>query len=768
MSTQRKNAPPADGRNTRTRRIPVEGMHCGGCVSRVEKALSAVPGIDSASVNLATREATLVLGEEVDAGRLRQALQDAGYDTALPTEEVVGEPDERMDEEIRLAWRRFLFAAVLTVPVFILEMGSHLVPAFHHLVHGALGTHTIHLLLFVLTSLVLFGPGRVFFRIGLPALMRGAPEMNTLVALGTGAAWAYSVVATFAPQLMPPGAAQVYYEPAAVIVTLILLGRFLEARARGRTGAAIERLLGLQPREARVERDGGTATLPIAELRRGDIVRVRPGESIPVDGEVLEGRSHVDEAMITGEPMPVEKRQGDRVTGGTTNQAGSLRVRATDLGEDAVLARIVRMVQQAQAGKLPVQALVDRISAVFVPVVMVIALLSAVTWFVWGPAPALAFALVNAVAVLIIACPCAMGLATPTSIMVGTGRGADHGILFRGGESLQTLRGVAVVALDKTGTVTAGRPALTDLETLGPLDEAEVLRLAAAAEQDSEHPVAAALLAAAEERGLDLPQSEAFTSATGGGIEATIDGHRVRLGTAAFLGEAGIDAVAADSVVGRLAEAARTPILVGIDDRLVAVIGVADPIKPESREAIETLRARGLRVAMLSGDDQRTAKAVGRELAIDEIHAGLLPGDKVEVLRRLREAHGPVAFVGDGINDAPALAEADVGIAIGTGTDIAMESADVVLMSGDLRNVPNAVALSRATLRNIRQNLFWAFAYNTALIPVAAGVLYPGFGISLSPMLAALAMAFSSVFVVGNALRLRRFRPPLAPTSAAA
>lgn len=768
MSIQRKNLPPADARNLRTRRIPVEGMHCGGCVSRVEKTLSAIPGVDSASVNLATREATLVLGEAVDTGRLRQALQDAGYDTPLPTEEVVGEPDERMDEEIRRAWRRFVFAAVLTLPVFILEMGSHLVPVFHHLVHGALGTHTIHLLLFVLTSLVLFGPGRVFFRIGLPALMRGAPEMNTLVALGTGAAWAYSVVATFAPQLMPPGAAQVYFEPAAVIVTLILLGRLLEARARGRTGAAIERLLGLQPREARVERDGGTTTLPIAELRRGDIVRIRPGESIPVDGEVLEGRSHVDEAMITGEPMPVEKRHGDHVTGGTTNQAGSLRVRATDLGEDAVLARIVRMVQQAQAGKLPVQALVDRISAVFVPVVMVIALLSAVTWFVWGPAPALAFALVNAVAVLIIACPCAMGLATPTSIMVGTGRGADHGILFRGGESLQTLRGVAVVALDKTGTVTAGRPALTDLETLGPLDETEVLRLAAAAEQDSEHPVAAALLTAAEERGLDLPQPEAFTSATGGGIEATIEGHRVRLGTAAFLGEAGIDAVAADSVVGRLAEAARTPILVSVDDRLVGVIGVADPIKPESREAIETLRARGLRVAMLSGDDPRTARAVGRELAIDEIHAGLLPGDKVEVLRRLREAHGPVAFVGDGINDAPALAEADVGIAIGTGTDIAMESADVVLMSGDLRNVPNAVALSRATLRNIRQNLFWAFAYNTALIPVAAGVLYPGFGISLSPMLAALAMAFSSVFVVGNALRLRRFRPTLATSSAAA
>ena len=768
MTDPRNNAARDTAKTPPTRRIPVEGMHCGSCVSRVEKALAGVPGIDAVSVNLATREATLTLAGQVAPERLRQALQYAGYDTPVTTDDVSIEPDDVSDQDTRTAWRRFLLAAGLTVPVFILEMGSHLVPAFHHLVHDALGTRALHLLLFVLTSLVLFGPGRVFFRIGLPALIRGAPEMNTLVALGTGAAWAYSVVVTFAPQLMPQGAAQVYYEPAAVIVTLILLGRFLEARARGRTGAAIERLLGLQPHEARVERDGSPLTVPIAELRRGDIVRVRPGERIPVDGEVLEGRSHVDEAMITGEPMPVEKTAGDPVTGGTTNQAGSLRVRATDLGEDAALARIVRMVQQAQAGKLPVQALVDRISAVFVPVVMGIALLTAVTWFVWGPAPALALALVNAVSVLIIACPCAMGLATPTSIMVGTGRGADHGILFRGGESLQTLRGVAVVALDKTGTVTAGRPALTDLETLAELDADTVLRLAAAAEQDSEHPVAAAIRAGADARGLDLPQAEDFATSTGGGIEATVDGHRIRLGTPAFLGEAGIDTAAADALTGRLAEAARTPILVGVDDRLVGIIGVADPIKPESREAIASLRARGLRVAMLSGDDRRTAEAVGHELGIDETHAGLLPGDKVDVLRALRADHGPVAFVGDGINDAPALAEADVGIAIGTGTDIAMESADVVLMSGDLRNVPNALALSRATLRNIRQNLFWAFAYNTALIPVAAGVLYPAFGLSLSPMLAALAMAFSSVFVVGNALRLRRFRTPLAPASAPA
>jgi len=646
------------------------------------------------------------------------------------------------------------------VPVFFLEMGAHFIPALHHWLHATLGTFQLHLILFVLTSLVLFGPGLLFFRVGLPNLVRGHPDMNSLVALGTGAAWAYSVIATFAPGLMPEGTANVYYEPAAVIVTLILLGRLLEARAKSRTGAAIETLLSLQARTARVERDGEVTEIAVDEVRRGDRVRVRPGETIPVDGRVIDGESRVDEAMLTGEPEPVLRSAGDKVVGGTVNQNGRLVIEATDLGSDAVLAQIVRMVQKAQGAKLPIQALVDRVTAWFVPAVMSIAAATAVVWLIFGPAPALSFALVNAVAVLIIACPCAMGLATPTSIMVGTGRGAAHGILFRGGDALQQLRSVRIVALDKTGTITQGRPELTDLVALDGLDEDELLGLAASAEQDSEHPLARAITVAADQRGIARAQTRNFQSTAGKGIVAEVSGRSVHIGTRAWLAEAGVDSSAADERVERLSEQARTPVLVAIDGRLAGILGIADPIKDGSAEAIRALHKLGLEVAMISGDRRRTAEAIAAELGIDTVIAEVLPEGKVEAVQSLRQRHGRVAFVGDGINDAPALAEAEVGIAIGTGTDVAIESADVVLMAGDLNKVPTAIALSRATLRNIRQNLFWAFAYNSALIPVAAGVLYPAFGLLLSPMLAAVAMACSSLFVVGNALRLRRL--PLA------
>jgi heavy metal translocating P-type ATPase len=750
-------------------RLTVEGMNCASCVRRVEQALAAVPGVAAASVNLATREATLELdGQPPPHEVLRAALQRAGYDTPS-VEEAAQPPADHAHHhagEADALRRRFLLAAALTLPVFLMEMGSHLVPGVHHAIDGSIGLANSRLIQFALTTLVLFGPGRGFFRIGLPALLRGAPEMNTLVALGTGAAWSYSVVATFAPGIMPAGTANVYYEPAAVIVTLILLGRWLEARAKGRTGAAIERLLGLQAKTARVERDGELRELPIEQVRPGDRIRVRPGETIPVDGRVLEGRSHVDESMVTGEPIPVARASGDGVIGGTINQQGSLVVEATDLGEDAMLARIVAMVQRAQGAKLPIQALVDRVTAWFVPVVIGFALLTAAAWWALGPAPALPMALVVAVTVLIIACPCAMGLATPTSIMVGSGRGADHGILFRGGDALQALGGIDVVALDKTGTLTAGRPELTDLVALGGFDEAEVLALAAAAEQDAEHPVGAAIVAAAQARGLTLGRTEDFESFTGLGIRARVDGRRVELGAARYMRQLGIDVAACEAQLSELAEKARTPLLMAVDGRLAAILAVADPVKPGTPAAIRALHALGLRVSMLSGDNQATAAAIGAELGIDDVAAELMPGDKVAALQRLRAEGRRVAFVGDGINDAPALAEAEVGVAIGTGTDIAIESADVVLMSGDLRKVPNAIALSRATMRNIRQNLFWAFAYNTALIPVAAGVLYPAFGVLLSPMLAALAMAFSSVFVVGNALRLRRLSLPLREASA--
>ncbi|MFP4334577.1 MAG: heavy metal translocating P-type ATPase [Wenzhouxiangella sp.] len=744
--------------------VAIGGMHCASCVGRVEKALQGIAGVVSADVNLASGEARIeVIRGQVSAVAVEQAVEQAGYSAELP--ETTGhDRNDRREAEVRGLKKRFWLALVLTVPVFGIEMGGHFIPALHHWLHGTLGTFPVHLGLFVLTSIVLFGPGLMFYRIGLPNLVRGHPDMNSLVALGTGAAWSYSVVSTFAPGIMPEGTANVYYEPAAVIVTLILLGRLLEARAKGRTGEAIERLLGLQARTARVERDGQITEVAIEQVQRGDRIRIRPGETVPVDGDVVDGESHIDESMLTGEPDPVQRRAGDRVVGGTVNQDGLLVIEATDLGADAVLAQIVRMVQKAQGAKLPIQALVDRVTAWFVPAVMSIAGLTALVWLALGPDPALSFALVNAVAVLIIACPCAMGLATPTSIMVGTGRGAEQGILFRGGDALQQLKSVDVVAVDKTGTLTEGRPAVTDVIALGEHDEETVLALAAAAEQDSEHPLARAIVEAAGQRGLDVPGSSAFRSEAGKGIVATAADRRIHVGTRDWLAQADIDASAADETIDQLSGRARTPVLIAIDGRLAGLLGVADPIKDSSPRAIRRLHDLGLKVVMISGDRRATAEAIAGELEIDHVIAEVLPDGKVEAVKELRRKHGHVAFVGDGINDAPALAEAEVGIAIGTGTDVAIESADVVLMAGDLNKVPAAIALSRATLRNIRQNLFWAFAYNTALIPVAAGVLYPAFGWLLSPMLAAVAMACSSLFVVGNALRLKRI--PLATSPA--
>ncbi len=736
--------------------LEIEGMHCASCTSRVEKALAAVAGVKSARVNLASQQASVEYIEGLTRlDELTEACSQAGYPAEISAGARPRQGLNRSDEHYRLLKSRFWLALVLTVPIFILEMGGHFVPAMHHGVHQLIGTFNLHLILFVLTSVVLFGPGLMFFRIGLPNLVRGHPDMNSLVAVGTGAAWVYSVVATFAPGVMPEGTANVYYEPAAVIVTLILLGRVLEARAKGRTGAAIERLLGLQARTARVERDGEVVEIAIEQVRRGDRVRIRPGESIPVDGEIIEGETRIDESMLTGEPEPARRSSGDKVVGGTVNQTGRLVIEATDLGADAVLAKIVAMVQKAQAARLPIQALVDRVTSVFVPVVMSIAVLTAIIWLLFGPQPALSFSLVNAVAVLIIACPCAMGLATPTSIMVGTGRGAEHGILFRGGDALQQLRSVRVVALDKTGTLTEGRPQVTDIVAFNDWDENQLLGVAASAEQDSEHPLARAIVEAANQRKLETIQADEFESLTGKGVKARVSGQQVLIGTAKWLAEEHIDVEAAESSVNALSDRARTPVLVAVDDTLAGVIGVADPIAEHTPAAIDALHRLGLKVAMVSGDRQSTAEAIAKELGIDTVIAEVLPEGKVEAVKTLAEQHGRIAFVGDGINDAPALAEADVGIAIGTGTDVAIESADVVLMAGDLGKVPEAIGLSRATLRNIRQNLFWAFAYNSALIPVAAGVLYPAFGVLLSPMLAAAAMALSSLFVVGNALRLK-------------
>ena len=749
-----------------TTELAIEEMTCASCVGRVEKALNQIPGVLEANVNLATERARVRhLAGVVSITDLEAAVEKAGYQPRRLSTATVSTEDqdtERREHEARGLRRSLLIAAILTLPVFILEMGSHLIPAMHHWVLGVLGEQTSWYLQFVLTTLVLFGPGLRFFRKGIPALLRGAPDMNSLVSVGTVAAYGYSVVTTFIPEVLPQGTANVYYEAAAVIVTLILLGRTLEARAKGRTSQAIKRLVGLQAKTARVERNGETVEIPLDQVTLGDIVLVRPGEKVPVDGEVVEGTSYVDESMITGEPVPVQKGVGADVVGGTINKTGAFSFRVTKIGANTVLAQIIRLVEEAQGSKLPIQALVDKVTMWFVPAVMAAAALTFLIWLVFGPSPALTFALINAVAVLIIACPCAMGLATPTSIMVGTGRAAELGVLFRKGEALQALRDVSVIALDKTGTLTKGRPELTDLVPAEGFEYEEVLALVAAVETRSEHPIAEAIVAAARQQNMTLAAIESFDATPGFGVSASVAGRSVAVGADRFMTQLGLDVSSFQQSAKRLGEQGKSPLYAAIDGRLAAVIAVADPIKASTPEAIKALHALGLKVAMITGDNAATAAAIAKQLGIDEVAAEVLPDGKVAALKKFRSGGARVAFVGDGINDAPALAEADVGLAIGTGTDVAIEAADVVLMSGDLRGVPNAIALSQATIRNIKQNLFWAFAYNAVLIPVAAGALYPLNGTLLSPIFAAAAMALSSVFVLGNALRLKGFQAPMA------
>jgi Cu+-exporting ATPase len=658
--------------------------------------------------------------------------------------------------------RDLTIAAILTAPLFVLEMGGHLYEPMHHWLMGIIETQNLYYIYFVLATAVIFGPGLRFLKTGFPALLRGAPEMNSLVALGVTAAYAYSVVATFAPDLLPEEAQFVYYEAATVIVTLILTGRLLEARASGRTGDAIRKLMSLQAKTARVERDGATIDISPDDLVAGDIVVIRPGERLAVDGEVVEGSSYVDESMISGEPVPVEKTIGATVVGGTINKTGTFKFKATKVGADTMLSQIIRMVEEAQGSKLPIQLLVDRVTALFVPVVIAIAVLTFIVWAIFGPEPAYTFALVNAVAVLIIACPCAMGLATPTSIMVGTGRAAELGVLFRKGQALQELRSAEIVVVDKTGTVTKGRPELTDLVVAEGFAENEVLALVAAVEGRSEHPIAEAIVRAAEEKnvatpaGLEPATVENFESVTGYGIAATVNGRRVEVGADRFMVKLGHSVDIFAEAAARLGDEGKTPLYAAIDGRLAAAIAVADPLKPSSVAAIRALQAMGIEVAMVTGDNERTANAIARQVGISRVVAEVLPEGKVKAIHEMRAGGKVLAFVGDGINDAPALAEADIGIAVGTGTDVAIESADVVLVGGDLMGAVNAIEMSRATIRNIKENLFWAFGYNVALIPVAAGVLYPAFGITLSPMIGAGAMALSSVFVLANALRLKR------------
>ncbi len=744
--------------------LAIEGMTCASCVSKVEKALNAVPGVTRASVNLATERAHVELAGPVQPSELIKAVEQAGYEARSlgdAQSDVKQETQsEKRDAEAAELKKSVILSAVLTLPVFVMEMGSHLIPAVHMFVMDRIGMQNSWYLQLVLTTLVLFGPGLRFFKKGIPALLRGTPDMNSLVVVGTLAAWGYSVVATFLPGVLPEGTVNVYFEAAAVIVTLILIGRYLEARAKGRTSAAISRLVGLQAKSARVVRNGETIDVPLEDVRAGDVVQVRP-EKVPVDGEVIEGSSYVDESMITGEPVPVAKEKGAEVVGGTINKTGAFTFRATKVGRDMVISQIIRMVEDAQADKLPIQAKVDKVTGWFVPAVMAAAALTFALWLVIGGTGMLGYALVNAIAVLIIACPCAMGLATPTSIMVGTGRAAEFGVLFRRGDALQTLRDASVIAVDKTGTLTQGKPALAHFATVEGFEKDELLALVAAVEARSEHPIADAIVEAAKEKGLKLADVSAFEAVPGFGLKAHVSGHEIAIGADRYMAKLGHDVAVFANDAKRLGDEGQSPLYAAVDGKLAAILTVADPMKETTPAAIAALHEQGLKVAMITGDNRRTAEAIAKRLGIDEVVAEVLPDGKVEALKRLSAGGKRIAFVGDGINDAPALAAADVGIAIGTGTDIAIESADVVLMSGDLRGVVNAIAISKATIRNISENLFWAFAYNVALIPVAAGVLYPFTGTLLSPVLAAGAMAFSSIFVLSNALRLKAFKSPI-------
>jgi P-type Cu+ transporter len=762
--------------------LPVAGLEWAVSGGAVERELKAVRGVVSASANLATREARVeLLPEVVESADLARAVERAGYELADAVE--IADPVERervaREREYRSLLRKFVLAAVVGVIAMVLMMPLMMEPAAmqrldlldrlmmplaHRLMEVApwlfaVPAAVLRWTLLLLTTPVLLWSGRHFFRGAYSGLLHGTADMNTLIALGTGSAYAYSVVATVWPGLFTRAGLvpDVYFEAVAMIIALILLGKVLEARAKGRTSDAIRRLMGLQPKSARVVRGAVEEDVAIEELVVGDVVVVRPGERVPVDGVVLSGRSAVDQSLLTGEPLPVEKAPGDEVVGGTINGSGSFRFEARKVGRDTALAQIVRMVEEAQGEKAPIQRLADRIAGIFVPVVVVIAFVAFAVWYIAGPDPRFVFALVSFVTVLIIACPCALGLATPTAVMVGTGAAAERGVLFRGGQALELAREIGVIVLDKTGTVTEGGPSLVGSAARdgGEIARA-VLYLAASVERVSEHPLGAAIVAAAREQGLGPGEVSDFASFGGRGVFGTVDGRRVLVGNRALLEESGIDAGALSAAAEEAGEAGRTPVYVAVDDVAEGLLFIEDPVKPTSAAAIAELKRLGMRVLMLTGDNERTARAVARRVGVDDVIADVLPGEKARVVKRLQQETGRrVAMVGDGINDAPALAQADLGIAIGTGTDIAVEASDVTLIGGELTGVVTAVQVSRRTMRVIRQNLFWAFFYNAAGIPIAAGLLYPFFGVLLSPVFASAAMAFSSVSVVGNSLRLR-------------
>ena len=731
----------------------ISGMTCAACSGRIERVLQAVPGVGSAHVNLATARAHIRVENALADQILIDAIDGAGYGAQRIEPGLAAfataEHDAAVDAD-RLR-HHVVVASLLSLPLVALEMGGHLIPAIHDWVMVHLGHQQNAFIQWTLASLVLAWPGRAFFTRGFAAMRHRAPDMNALVAIGAGSAWLYSTVVTLLPDLFPEGTTHLYFEPAVVIITLVLIGRAIEGRARKQATAAIHRLVDLRPATCRVNRDGALVEIATDDVRRGDLIDLRPGERIPVDGDIVEGQAPINESMLTGEPLPVLRGPGDRVIGGTVVQTGALTIRSTGTGQDSVLSDIIRMVENAQGSRLPIQALVDRVTRWFVPAILGLALLTFGIWFAFGPAPALPFALANAIAVLIIACPCAMGLATPVSIMAGTGRAAERGILFRSGDALHRLATIDRLALDKTGTVTEGKPHLVQTRHLESWTEEALLALAASAERRSEHPLARAIVLAAQARDLPEYTASAVVVEPGSGLSANVNGHAVLMGSISYLATKGISedpTLAGTDDLGSLVQLA-------VDGRHVACLVVADRLRASAKEAIARLRELGLSIAMISGDRRAAVEAVAQELGITEIVAEASPALKLSTIEGWQANGQAVGFVGDGINDAPVLAAARIGIAIGQGTDVAIEAADIVLLRPDLGALADAVTIARATLSNIRQNLAWAFGYNLALVPVAAGLLYPLWGILLSPALAAGAMAFSSISVVLNALRLR-------------
>jgi Cu+-exporting ATPase len=741
--------------------FPVSGMTCASCVARVEEALSSVPGVILTSVNLASEKATVEYLEGTELADLRRAVKDAGYELGSEVQ-ALEDVTTAAQREIRILRNRFIVAAILASIIMALGFSPSFVGKPY--------------LLWALATPVQFWAGLRFYRGAWGALKHRTSDMNTLIAVGTSVAYFYSLIAVVFPGLFTTGVLEphLYFDTSAMIITLILLGRFLEARAKGQTSEAIKKLIGMQPKTALVIREGEQREIPVDDVRVGDLIMVRPGERIPVDGIVRQGYSSVDESMITGESIPVEKKVGDEVIGATINKTGSFEIEATKVGKDTTLAHIVRMVEEAQGSKAPIQRLADFIASYFVPAVIGIAIVTFVIWYFVGPAPSLTFAFLNLVAVLVIACPCALGLATPTAIMVGTGKGAEHGILIRNGEALERAHQIDTVLLDKTGTLTRGEPVVTDV-VAAPFSSPEaVLRLAASAEHSSEHPLGEAVVKAALEKKLELSLSSDFNAIPGQGVEALVEGKKLFLGNLKLMTERGFVLNGLEKKATELLKEGKTVMLLGWDSQVAGIIALADTLKPGAKETLQTLHKMGIETAMLTGDNRRTAEAIAREVGIDRVLAEVLPEHKAGEVKKLQEEGKVVAMVGDGINDAPALAQADIGIAIGTGTDVAMETGDITLISGDLMGVVTAISLSKRTMRTIKQNLFWAFAYNTALIPVAAGILYLAFGKTgvpsglhfilgeygfLNPILAAAAMAASSITVVSNSLRLRRFKP---------